>query len=65
MEHYLRKWNGEVLGKISEHGDRLEAYTWRGEYVGWYDKTYDETHEWNGAIIGKGNLLAVLITQHA
>ena len=63
MEHILRDSNGRPVGKI-KNGDsgRLEGRDVNGRLKGTYDPRSDETRDSNGRVVGKGNLLAVLIT---
>lgn len=53
----LRDKGGRLLGEIKHRGDGKF-----GRLVGVYDPKADQTRHSGGALVGKGNLLASLIT---
>ncbi|HET6385550.1 MAG TPA: hypothetical protein VFJ58_19320 [Armatimonadota bacterium] len=60
----LRDRAGRLIGKIrATNSGRLEGRNAAGQLKGTYDPKSDTTKDHTGRTIGRGNLLAVLITQ--
>ena len=63
MEHILRDSNGRPVGKITVTSNgRLEGRDANGRLKGKYNPKDDRTYDSNGRLVGRGNLLAALIT---
>jgi len=63
MKQQLRDANGRPVGSItSVSSHRLEGRDSNGRVKGTYDIKEDKTRDSNGRVVGKGNLLAALIT---
>lgn len=58
---YLRDRNNQLMGKISEVNNKLVLRDKNGLLLGYYDKRTDKTRDRNGRLIGKGNLLTMLL----
>lgn len=59
---FLKKPNGEVRGRIDSQSDGSQRlYAKNGEYLGEYRASSDSTHSRNGSMVGRGNLLSVLL----
>lgn len=59
----LKDRTGRLLGKITERSDgRLEGRDYTGRRKGIYDPKRDQTFDYTGRLVGRGNLLSVLIT---
>lgn len=59
----LRDKNNRLLGKIVQRSDgKLEGRDASNRFKGIYDPKRDETHDSSNRLIGKGNMLAILIT---
>jgi hypothetical protein len=59
----LRDKGGKLLGRIKQRSDgKLEGRDAGGRLKGTYDPKVDQTRDPGGKLIGKGNLLAVLVT---
>lgn len=58
----LRDKNGRLLGKVRLRSDgKLEGRDASGRLKGTYDPQRGQTRDERGALVGKGNLLPVLI----
>lgn len=63
MEQVLRDSNNRPVGKIrTVSNEKLEGRDANGRLKGIYDARNNETRDSNGRVVGKGNLLAALIT---
>lgn len=63
MEQILKDSNNRTIGKIRTIANgRLEGRDANGRVKGTYDPKPNETRDSNGRVVGKGNLLAVLIS---
>lgn len=63
MEQVLRDSNNRTIGKIKTIANgRLEGRDANGRLKGTYDPKANETRDSNGRVVGKGNLLAAVIT---
>lgn len=63
MEHVLRDSNSRLVGKIRTiDNGRLEGRDASGRLKGRYDPKRDRTYDSNGREVGRGNLLAAVIT---
>lgn len=63
MRYDLKDSNGRPVGKItSDMNGVLEGRDANGRLKGRYDPKTDTTRDSNGRTIGKGNLLAAVIT---
>lgn len=58
----LRDRSGRLLGKIREVSSKLEIRDASGRLKGTYDPKTNETRDASGRLVGKGNLLAALLT---
>lgn len=61
MFQELRDKNHKLLGRIEISGNRQTLTSTSGKLLGTFDGTY--TRDASGRLIGKGNLLATLLTQ--
>ena len=62
-EQLLRNRSGQVVGKITTKSDgKQEIRNSSGQIRGSYDPKRDETKDHMGKLVGKGNLLATLIS---
>ena len=57
----LRDKSGKLLGKIKVVGGKLEIRDSTGRLKGKYDPKTDQTRNDNNTLIGKGNLLSMLL----
>lgn len=57
----LEDENFKNLGYITTEGKRAVLYKKGGYCLGFYDSETDTTHKTGGKLIGKGNLLALLL----
>jgi hypothetical protein len=63
MDHVLRDANSRIVGKIKTLSNgRLEGRDANSRLKGTYDPKSNETRDSNGHLIGKGNLLAAIVT---
>lgn len=63
MKQQLRDANGRPVGSIAAvSSNKLEGRDSNGRIKGTYDIKEDKTRDSNGRVVGKGNLLASLIT---
>lgn len=63
MEHVLKDSNNRPVGKVKVLSNgKLEGRDANGRLKGTYDPRSNETRDSNGRLVGKGNLLAALIT---
>ena len=60
MIQELRDRNHKLLGRIEISGNKQTLKSASGKLLGTFDGTF--THNANGKLIGKGNLLATLLT---
>jgi len=61
-DHELRDRHGRLLGKIKEqYNGKLEGRDAHGRFKGTYDPNTDQTRDEHGRLVGKGNMLSVLI----
>jgi len=59
----LRDRSGKLMGKIKElSSGQLEARDEKGVLKGRYDPRADQTRDPTGKLVGKGDLLASLLT---
>ena len=58
----LRDFGGRLIGWIERSGGRLEARDYSGRLRGWFEERQNETRDFTGRLVGRGNLLAALIT---
>ena len=62
-DQILRDRNNRLLGKIKQRSDgRLEGRDASNRLKGTYDPKKDETRDSSNRLVGKGNMLATLIT---
>lgn len=58
----LRDRNGNLLGRITERSNHvLEGRDRNGNLRGTYDPRSNETRDWNGNLVGHGNMLSSLV----
>ena len=63
MEQVLKDSNNRTIGKIrSLANGRMEGRDANGRLKGTFDPKANETRDSNGRVVGRGNLLAALIT---
>ena len=63
-EQVLRDKSNRILGKIRQLSNgKLEGRDASNRIKGTYDPRTNETRDASNRVVGKGNLLAVLITQ--
>lgn len=63
MKTILRDRNNRPVGTIEKiYGDRIEGRDANGRVKGVYDQKSDTTRDSSGRPVGRGNLLAALIT---
>lgn len=65
-DHELRDKKNRLLGKIKERSDgKLEGRDASNRLRGTYDPKTDVTHDSSNRLVGKGNMLSMLITDPA
>lgn len=57
----LRDRTGKLLGKIKEVASKHEIRNAQGKLLGKYDPKTNETRDYTGRLIEKGNLLTTLL----
>lgn len=58
----LRDRKGKTLGRIRERsGGFLDIFDASGKRLGYYDPKQDRTVDAKGKVVGKGNLLTMLL----
>lgn len=57
----LRDQNGKEIGRIETVGAILVVKDMTGKIAGKYNTTTDNTYDANGKLVGRGNLLALLL----
>ena len=57
----LKNRSGKVIGRIKENKDNLELRDSRGALLGRYYINSNITRDRSGKLIGRGNLLAMLL----
>ncbi len=63
MKQQLKDVNGRSVGSIATvSNSKLEGRDSNGRLKGIYDIKEDKTRDSNGRVVGKGNLLAAVIT---
>ena len=63
MKTILRDRNNRAVGTLERvFGDRIEGRDANGRLKGVYNMKSDTTHDGSGRLVGKGNLLAALVT---
>jgi len=60
-DQVLKDAKGKVIGKIRESSGKLEIFDAQGRRKGYYDPKINETRSEQGKVIGKGNLLVMLL----
>lgn len=53
--------NGRNIGHTIEEGDRINLYKTGGYCLGYFDKSTNTTHKTGGAMVGRGNVLLMLM----
>lgn len=61
MRHDLRDRSGWLVGSREQSGNRINGRNPAGQPIGWYDPHRDETRDYSGRLVGRGNILAALI----
>ena len=64
-EEIIKNFNGQILGRLEDRGDKIVARDFYGKNLGSYSKVDDKTRDFYGKIISNGNTLAGLIAQAA
>ena len=63
MEHILKDSNNRPVGKVKVlPNGKLEGRDANGRLKGTYDPRSNETRDSNGRVVGRGNVLAAVIT---
>ncbi len=63
MKYQLRDSNSRPIGTITTTpGGKLEGRDANGRFKGSYDPKTDQTRDSNGRVVGRGNVLAAVIT---
>ncbi|MEI6557642.1 MAG: hypothetical protein WCO00_04485 [Rhodospirillaceae bacterium] len=57
----FRDFSGRCVGWIEKFAGRLEARDYAGLLKGWFDVRANETRDYSGRMVGRGNMLAALI----
>lgn len=60
-EQIIRYPNGQIIGRIRELPDRIEARTSGGVLLGWYCKVSDRTRYATGVQFAIGNAVRMLL----
>lgn len=63
-EQVLRDKSGKLLGRIKEAGGNLELRDAKGILVGRYYPKHNTTRDKAGKLIGRGNLLTMLLSNY-
>lgn len=63
-EQVLRDKSGKLLGRIKEAGGNLELRDAKGILVGRYYQKHNITRDKAGRLIGRGNLLTMLLSNY-
>lgn len=62
MAEYLRDRTGKIIGKIyTLSNGKLELRSASNKKLGTYDPDTNQTRDYSNRLIGKGNLLAMLL----
>jgi hypothetical protein len=61
MQTPLKGAAGQVLGYIMEAGDRKTLQDPQGRTMGWYSKSQNRTYDRQGALVGPGEQLTILL----
>lgn len=64
-EEVIRNFNGQILGRLEDQGDKIVARDFLGKNLGSYSKSEDKTRDFYGRIVSNGNTLSALIAQEA
>lgn len=62
MKQQLRDSNNRPIGTITTTSGKLEGRDANGRLKGTYDPKTDQTRDSNGRVVGRGNMLAALVT---
>lgn len=62
-EQQLRDRSGNLIGRRLEKHGKIEGRDKQGNLRGTYDPKKDETRDRYGKLVGKGDLLAILIIE--
>ncbi len=63
MKYQLRDSNSRPIGTITATpGGKLEGRDANGRFKGSYEPKTDQTRDSNGRVVGRGNVLAAVIT---
>lgn len=62
MRQEYRDRTGSLLGYREQRGDRVDGRDRMGSLVGSYYPTRDETRDRYGSLVGRGDLLAALVS---
>lgn len=57
----FRDRTGLLLGWREQSGSRIDGRDRSGRLVGWYRPDIDQTFDWTGWLIGRGDLLTALV----
>jgi hypothetical protein len=63
-DQILKDKNNKILGKIKQLSNgQLEIYDYKNKRLGKYDPKTDQTRNSSNSLVGKGNLLTLLLVQ--
>lgn len=57
----IRNKNGTLIGWLQERGNCTYLLEATGKQIGHYNHDEDATRDWDGSLVGKGNLLMTLL----
>ena len=57
----FRDFSGRLVGWVEKSGGRLEGRDYGGRFKGWFDHQANETRDYAGRLVGRGNMLAALV----
>lgn len=62
MREPIKDWYNRVLGYIETDGQgNKKAYNFYNRLLGYYEKSTNQTKDWQRRVIGKGDLTSALI----
>ncbi len=62
MRQELWDRSGWLIGWREDGGNRINGRNHAGQLVGWYDARRDETRDYAGRLVARGDMLSSLIT---
>lgn len=61
MNEMLKDRSGNIIGHLRQSGDRIYLYNRSGTILGYHETRSEFTYDAGGVMIGKGNLLPLLL----